>query len=128
MKDLSYDELLKAPAKVQFLYVRAMLKEPVGISMCEEAMKEHPEYFPDELEYRRKYALIPQHVHDLYYQEKDVLHNECYKSLPASKGLIGWLDDPKGYEEWNKVYTKCREKEKPLEEALHKKHYSEYGI
>ena len=54
----------KAPAIIQWLYLSAMAKQPVGRSVFEDAMQKHPEYFPAELEYRRKWDLIPQSVHD----------------------------------------------------------------
>jgi len=128
MKDLTYKELENAPSIVKFLYLRAMAKEPVGSSMIEEAIKDYPEYFPDELEHRRKWVLIPQQVHDDYWKEREILRTEMYKEMPPSKGILGWINDPKGYEGWNIAYEKCRKTEAPLAAALHKKFYSQYGI
>ena len=130
MKNLTYKELLEAPARVQFLYWMASTKQPVGSQMIEDAIKESPEYFPDELEHRRKWALIPQCVHDEYWAGKEKLRTECYKDMPPSKGIIGWAFDESGddYNNWNTAYQKCREIEKPLAEALHKKYYGQYGI
>lgn len=59
MKHLTYKELLEAPARVQLLYTLAITNQPAGSKMIEDAIKENPEYFPDELECRRKCALIP---------------------------------------------------------------------
>lgn len=128
MKDLTNKELEVAPTIVQFLYIRAWMKEPVGSSMIDEAMEKHPEYFPDEIEHRRKYALIPQQVHDAYFEEWREMHQEVYKDMPPSKGLLGWMDDPAGYKEWNESYAKFRPIEIEREVALHKKHYEPYGI
>jgi len=128
MKDLTYKELLEAPARVQFIYTMAMAKQPVGSQIIEDAIKESPEYFPDELEHRRKWALIPQQVHDDYWKEREILRAEMYKEMPPSKGILGWIDDPKGYEEWNIAYEKCSKAEKPFAAALHKKFYGQYGI
>ena len=128
MKDLTYKELLEAPAKVQLLYTMAMAKQPVGMKMLEDAIADHPEYFPDELEHRRKWALIPQQVHDDFWKEREILRTEMYKEMPPSKGILGWINDPKGYEEWNIAYEKCRKAEEPLAAALHKKFYGQYGI
>lgn len=130
MKHLSYSELLTAPAKVQFLFMASMNNQPVGGKMIDEAIAEHPEYFPDEVEHRRKWALIPQSVHDNYLAEREVLRKKCYKDMPPSKGIIGWvMDESKDdYNSWQKDYDKCREVELPLAEALHKKYYSQYGI
>jgi hypothetical protein len=105
-----------------------MMKEPVGSQVIEEAMSENPEYFPDELEHRRKWALIPQSVHDEYLAEMQKLRTECYKDLPPSKGIIFWVENSDDYNKWNEAYKKCREIENPLEKKLHKKYYGKYGI
>lgn len=128
MKNLNYKEFLEAPHKVQFLYMMAMTKQPTGSEMIESAIKEHPEYFPDELEHRRKWALIPQSVHDKYWEERSALSSKMFIDMPESKGILGWIDDPTGFAEWNKKWKECYEKEKPLAEALHNKYYAEYGI
>lgn len=128
MKDLSYAELEKAPSRVKFLYMMAIMKQPVGSKMIEEAIKDHPEYFPDELEHRRKWASIPQSVHDEYWEEWQKLDKEVYKDLPPSNGIIGWLDDREGYENWNKVRKRCYDAGQPLFKALHQKYYGQYGI
>ncbi len=54
MRDLTYKEFTSAPPIVQHLYWRSLLKMPVGQKMIDEAIKDHPEYFPDEVEYLRK--------------------------------------------------------------------------
>lgn len=58
MKDLTEKEFLAAPAKVQFVYVAASLKQPIGFEMLDSAIRENPEYFPEEVEHRRKWALM----------------------------------------------------------------------
>jgi len=128
MKKLTYEELLKAPPKVAFLYTMAMLNQPVGVSVFEEAIAEHPEYFPDEVEHRRKWSLIPQHVHDEYHKELTTLGAEIYKDMPPSKGFLEWVNDPSGYKKWSTLFKIYREKEKVLEAELHKKYYSKYGV
>jgi len=128
MKDLTEKEFFEAPSKVQYIYMMGMMKQPIGSSIYEDAIKEHPEYFPDEVEHRRKWDAIPQEVHDKYSEEYWKLDEEVMKDVPPSKGIIGWIDDQEGYSEWNKKWTEANEKAKPLREALHKKFYSEYGI
>ncbi len=128
MKNLTYKEFLDAPAKIQFLYKMGIAKHPVGRKILEDAIKENPEYFPDEIEHRRKWALIPQQVHDDYWKEMEILKTEMYKDMPESKGILGWIDDPKGYEEWSAKWSECYEKEQPLAKALHQKFYGRYGI
>lgn len=128
MKQLTEKEFSEAPEKVQFLYAMSIIGQPVGNQMIEEAIKESPEYFPDELEHRRKWALIPQQVHDDYWEEREILRTEMYKEMPESKGILGWAKDQSGYNEWRAKYDECREKEKPLSLALHTKYYGQYGI
>lgn len=128
MKDLTEKEFFEAPSKVQYIYMMGMMKHPIGSSIYEDAIKEHPEYFPDEVEHRRKWDAIPQDVHDKYLEEYWELDKEIMKDVPPSKGIFGWIDDQEGYSEWNKKWTEANEKGKPLREALHKKFYSEYDI
>lgn len=128
MKDLTYKELVEAPTNIKYIYLMALSKQAVGSKIIEDAISEYPEYFPDELEHRRKWALIPQQVHKEYWKERESLRTRIYKELPPSKGIIGWSKDPKGYKRWLEAYEKCRKVEEPLAAALHKKFYNQYNI
>lgn len=128
MKDLTTKEFLDAPALIMHIYRNAMCKIPMGASLIERGMKEHPEYFPDEMEHRRKWEAIPQSVHDEYWKERTAIHTKVFKNMPGSKGILGWANDPEGYLKWSKQWEKCRKKELPLIEKLHNKFYSKYGI
>lgn len=130
MKNLTDKELQDAPATIKFLYWSAKSDIYISSQMLEEAMRDYPEYFPEEIEYKRKWALIPQSVHDAYWLERHKQIEDIYKDMPPNKGIIGWASDKSGndYNIWNDTYKKLREIEKPLAEALHKKYYSQYGI
>ena len=130
MKDLIYAELLKAPARVQYLYTMAMMNQPVGMEVLNEAMAESPEYFPDELERRRKWDLVPQSVHDEYWAEREKLKAEVYKDMPESLGIIAWAssENKDDYNNWNAAWKKCYAIEKPMAEEIHKRYYGKYGI
>lgn len=128
MKDLTEKEFFEAPNKVKYIYMMGMVKHPISLKTYEDAIKEHPEYFPDEVEHRRKWDAIPQEVHDKYWEEYWELDKEIMKDIPSSKGILGWINDQEGYIEWNKKWDEANEKGKPLREALHKKYYSKYGI
>jgi len=128
MKYLNEKEFFEAPSKVKYIYMMGMMKIPIGSSTYEDVIKEHPEYFPDEVEHRRKWDAIPQEVHDNYLEEYWELDKEIMKNVPPNKGIMGWIDDQEGYSEWNKKWTEAYEKGNPLREALHKKFYSKYGI
>lgn len=121
MKDLTYEEFINAPKDVQALHILASTKTPIGSSLYEKTIKEHPEYFPEEIEHRRKYDLIPQEVHDAYWEGREVLDDELLKS---NKGILNLIHNTEAKKEWDEAYAKFSKEEK----ALHKKHYSKYGI
>lgn len=128
MKFLNFAEIEKAPAIVQFIWAAKISNTPIGYSTFEKAVEEHPQYFPEEIEYRKKWASIPQSVHDEYEKERKEIHLKCFELLPESKGISGWINDIEGYNEWSRIYDECSKKEEPLLKKLHKKYYSKYGI
>lgn len=81
MKDLTVKEFEDAPVNVQYIYMCAVLKQPIGLDTYEDAIKEHPEYFPDEIKHRKKSEKIPQEVHDAYFEERYKLEEEIFKDV-----------------------------------------------
>jgi hypothetical protein len=128
MKDLTGKEFFEAPIIVQYIYIMAMNKQPIGSYIYEDCIKKHPEYFLEEIEHRRKWNAIPQEVHDKYWEEYWELEKQIMKDVLPSKGVFGGINGQDGYEEWNKKWTEANEKGKPFRELLHKKFYSKYGI
>ena len=128
MKKLTYQELQKAPTIIQYIYMASVSKIPIGASTVDEAIKKHPEYFPDEVEHRRKWDLIPEEVHQAYNKEMSEMMDKIYEDMPEQKGMFAWSKDPEGYKEWEDKFYECREKEKPLSKHIHEKYYSKYGI
>lgn len=59
------------PNIVLFVKMMAMMDMPIGYEMYEKAITEHPEHFPEEVEYRRKWSLVPQELKDQY-------NNTCF--------------------------------------------------
>lgn len=113
MKDLTEKEFFEAPNKVQYIYMMGMMKRAIGSGVYEDAIKEHPEYFPDEVEHTRKWDAIPQDVHDKYWEEYWKLDKEIMKDVPPSKGIFGWIDEQEGLyrlEKFNKDMSSfCKE-------------------
>jgi hypothetical protein len=128
MKDLTEEELLKAPHIIKIIYMSAISKVPIGSGTYERAIEDHPEYFPETIEHRRKWKLIPQEVHDEYWKEYWQIYKEIMKDVPPSKGIFGWIQNLDEWTEWNKLYQEAKEKGKHLHKNLHEKHYSKYGI
>ena len=122
MKQLKNDPNI--PPLVAHIWGLAYVQIPVGADMYEQAIKDHPEYFAREIEHRKKYNAIPQEVHDAYFKEISLVHDEIYKDLPG-KGLMNWINRT---EEEHKIWNEAYEKYESLEKKIHQKHYSKYGI
>jgi len=140
----------EVPNIVLFVKMAALTNMPIGYEMYEKAITEYPEHFPEEVEHRRKWDLIPQEVHDAYNKEMFgeggglFLSNEnrdefeeqigkCPHTELQGNGII-WrvtVGDEKYYNEmqdidaWNNKYYKLRSIK---EKAIWEKHYSKYGI
>lgn len=55
------------PSSVWFVKMMALNNQPIGLETYERALAEGGEkYFPEEFEYRRKWALVPKSVKDAY--------------------------------------------------------------
>lgn len=128
MKLLTNEEYLNAPYKVKYLHEMSLMGFPVGASVFEECVRDYPEYFPDEVKYKKKWSRIPQEVHDKYIKERIALSAECYKDVPQSKGIFYWSQNPEEYKEWESAWNKARENAIPLQKELYEKHYKKYGF
>ena len=81
MKHLTDAELKVAPQDVLYIYMSSLATAHgfptfIGSSQLERAIKNHPEYFPDEVEHRRKWASVPEEVkqaHDAEYERRYAL-------------------------------------------------------
>ncbi len=122
------EDFYKMPAKVQFVHIMAASNQPIGISLYQEVLDEHPEYFPEEVEHQKKWRGIPQDVHDAYWKEYWELDKEIMKDVPPSKGLVYYCSHQKESVEYRKKLDEAIEKGKPLRKALHDKYYGKYGV
>ena len=128
MIDLTQKEFNKAPVIIKVLQVLAATKQPIGMGTYEKAMREHPEYFVDEIEHKKKWNLIPESVHDAHDKEWIVLQNKVTGEYPNSKGLLYWLDHPKEMDGNYKACEGVRNRYKPQFKELHDKYYAKYDI
>jgi hypothetical protein len=55
-----HNDITNMPALVAYVKMAGITGVPIGATTYERAIKEHPEYFSEEVEYRRKYAAIPE--------------------------------------------------------------------
>lgn len=128
MKKLTEQELCDAPRLIQHIYTFGFLEKPIGLSTYEEALEKYPEYFPQEIEHRKKWDAIPQKVHDDYWQEYTELNKIIMKDLPESKGISYYMDNMDEFYEWDNKSKELKKKGRHLYKQLHEKYYSKYGI
>jgi hypothetical protein len=126
MKNIKLEENI--PAEVLYIRYASIGRYPLGLSFVQDTITKYPEYFPEEIEYRRKWSLIPQSVHDEYWGKSEILREECFKDCPPSLGILGWIDNPDSLEEYQRIYKECNQNFIPLQKELHDSLYKEYGI
>lgn len=123
MRTLTTAELDSAPTEIQFLYTCGVMKIPVGTSIVNKAMEQHPEYFPDEIENKKKWEMVPKSATDEYFKEYHEIWKDHYKDIGLSPG-IGSPD----FLEWYKKSVKIGPIPEDKMAALNEKHYGVYGI
>lgn len=121
MDDLTNKEWSNAPYIIKHLYIAGHHKTPISRNLFEKAINEHPEYFTEEIERRRKWASIPQSVHDEY----DLEFNAHFREMPKTRGILSMLDfnsekSKKEIEDLKIWWSKG--------DKIYNKHYSGYGF
>ncbi len=124
LEDMTMEDFEKSPGLIQHIFVAGICNRPIGMSLYEEAIEKHPEYFPEEIEYKKKWDAIPQSVHDEYWKEYWEKDKEIKKDLPEATGLVGAMNNDDYHQALKKTYP-ARDK---MRNNLHKKYYSKYGI
>jgi hypothetical protein len=119
-----------APYWVKVVIIASAGKIPIGLSTLDKAIEEGPEWFPEEVEYRRKISLVPQEVHDAHIEESMELETEWSKQIQPSKGIVYWSSHPEEAAEWNRIYKETAEKYniEGRRTELWNKHYGPYGL
>jgi hypothetical protein len=91
-------------------------------------MKEHPEYFPEEVERERRWNLIPQQVHDAYLKELSEFNEILWKDAPKSGGIFEMINNSEASKKYYEFWDKAHPIQEAKEKELHKKYYSKYNI
>lgn len=129
MRNITVEEMENAPSEILYLISASVSKIPVGITFYNECIEKYPEYFPDEIEHRRKRALVPKEVDEAYDKECALMREKLYKDLPEiNKGMMYYVNHPEEYKEWSEKQSALVSQEMVLKEKIHKKHYSKYGL
>lgn len=125
--NLTIEQYNNAPADIQITVVMAMHKIPFSGERIKFLHTTYPQYFDEEMEYRRKWDAIPQSVHDNYEKEYSKLM-ELFFRHPPNKGMLHWMYHPEEFAAYNKESEKHRESKERMRKRLHEKYYKAYGI
>lgn len=130
MKDIkSLEEINNLPHKIQYLYMKSFMNQPIGMSFYEECIEEHPEYFQEEIKRRDKWNSIPQEVKDAYYNELNAKEAEINEGIPhLGKGILYYCEHPDEYDEYDREYKKREPKRKKMRKKIHDKYFEKYGV
>jgi hypothetical protein len=113
------NDITNMPSLVAYVKMSGITGVPIGAATYERAIKEHPEYFPEEVEYRRKYAAIPEIEKEYHLRKLMEYEIEKEEELKAAGYVVGiWafangINNDKG-EVFDKIkakYEKLREEE-----------------
>lgn len=123
MKTLTYQELLRVPGEVQYIYISGLNDRMIGHSFFEEAMAKYPEYFQEEIEYRMKWKLVPEEVSNNYRNAID----ELYKELLPNHGK-NWRYFLEHQEECTEQYNRVKPEMERRKKELWNHFYGPYGL
>ena len=127
MKDITSTDVKQIPGIVLQIYVNSMCNIPISISTYNEAIEKYPEYFPDEVEHKKKYDAIPKHIHDQYLQEMSELFENYFHHLP-NKGMLCRINNQEEDTDWKKKFDEENGKYSEAEKIIHDKYYGSYDI
>lgn len=128
------------PSSVMFVKMMAASGTPIGSEIYQRALAEGGEkYFPDEFEYKRKWALVPQEVKDAYSADPNSdWHVSFFDKNPDAPleiqnwpGIIAATDeDWRMHREWynSDKYKANQLAKNKLKVATYNKYFGEYGL
>ena len=129
MKDLSYSELVNAPSIIQYIYIASVQNQPIGMSIYEEAMKSYPQFFKEELELRRRWDAVPEHIKEQYFDAMAKMYKTFDEKTPFhGKGIMFFANNPDKFSQ-QMFYV---ESQRPLKidegKKIHNQFLSSFGI
>lgn len=111
------NDITNMPSIVAYVKFAGLTGTPIGIATYERAIKEHPEYFPEEVEYRRKYAAIPEIEKEWHLNKLMELHDEESKELESNGYVSGiWAFANGTNNDKSELFDKIKDKYESLRE------------
>lgn len=125
LTDKEKDE--KMPPDVLYLLAIKSVGGTIGVSLYNEILEKHPEWFPEETEFRRKWGAIPQQIKDAYFKEVSEINHYGGHEY-SGRGLTWYMEHPQEYAEYDKWLSLKIEESVKKEKKLHDKYFKEYGL
>lgn len=132
------------PSKVAFVLGAKYSQTPISFEMYESALKEYPEWFPEEIERRRRWDAIPKDEKDEYYSLSKEWSLPTDGFLSECEEIFGKMPDPDlrgvgiiqrvtthehrdwtAHDNWFKKVFELRHKQ---EGELYDKYFAKYGF
>lgn len=133
------------PNEVLFVWAASAAGNPIGWETYNNAVEKYPEYFPEEVEYRKKWAKVPEEIKNKYLDfsmrlnltkeeedERELLFGKCPHPDILGCGIIErvakygdrWKDFDEN-DEWLSKWYKHRHKK---EVDLYNELFNPYGL
>ncbi len=122
--NVPYEEI---PPLIRVMALFCMSGTPLSPRVIAQAQEQHPEYFAEELENKRRFDAIPVEVHQRYAQLSWRLRGICLHGIPR-EGLYENMHNPTGYQAYlrkKKVREPYYQQALPL---LHARAYAGYDF
>jgi len=140
MKAKEFD-INNVPPLVLYVWGMSYDSIPVGTEAFEKAITEHPEYFKEEVEYRKRWDSVPEEIKEAYFNEtsgldyvKEIIDEIGEPPYPeySRMGIIWWAQNVDKYpkeisanDKWNDIYYKKLEVHN---NKIYNKYFNEYGL
>lgn len=121
------------PGIILYLLCANYMGSAVSLSMYNKAKEEYPEYFVEELEHERKWALVPDEIKEAHSNEcanaTIQIYQECYDlNDRKGSGFLYWISHPEEMGAFSNCLASKREEITAMEKAMHEKYLAAYGI
>lgn len=121
----------QVPPLIQYLWAASYMNHGIGLKMYEEAIQKYPEYFVEELEARRKWAIVPDDIKKQHFEEGyeaiSEIQKECHVKAGGS-GILYWLEHPYEMDAHMECLASKRLEINRVRMHFHKKYLAKYGI
>ena len=116
------------PALVSFINMCAAMGIPVGTTLYDRALTDHPKYFPEAIAHRKRWDAIPKEVHEEYRAATANMFSDRTAHEYGGKGLVWYINHPKEYDEYRAWQQEMQPEWDAEDKVIHDKYYKAHGV